>query len=491
MSGENEFWREFSARRAAEWQGALSKLLRFNTVSGEPDPEAVKAWRKKIAEGFDYLEALGKELGFATRRYEDRVVVIEHAGPEGAPVLGFPIHLDVVPAGEGWTRDPFGGDIAEGCIWGRGAQDDKGPIIQAIYGLLGAREFAKAAGGGAGATFDKTVRIIVVSEEELGVWDDIPYYFQFEKAPDFSIVPDATFPITVGEKGFVNLQVDFEWAPAIGAEFSIAAGERPNVVPAKAKLVAAPALVGDGGEGEIGAGLSKAPKPPRVEGNGRVEAEFYGVGAHGSLPHKGYNAARDALAKASEFPALRGNPAGRVLAWLAQVAGDLEGQFLGIAHRHEKVGKTTVNLGVLRADDHSAHAVLNIRNPIGLGCMEVERRVREAVDRLGDSTSGIVKREVRADLTSREPIYVDPEQFPEWIKPMQAAYTAVTGRPTELMTIGGTTFAKAFPNAVCFGPVDENEEEELAHQADERITLEAMQRNVEIYGRAIAGIALK
>ncbi|MDL4773963.1 MULTISPECIES: M20/M25/M40 family metallo-hydrolase [Thermomonosporaceae] len=35
-------------------------------------------------------------------------------------------HLDVVPArAEDWTRDPFGGEIADGCVWGRGAVDMK------------------------------------------------------------------------------------------------------------------------------------------------------------------------------------------------------------------------------------------------------------------------------------------------------------------------------------------------------------------------------
>lgn len=488
MTRDQDFWSRFAAARASEWHQSLSRLIQFNTVSGDARPEAYKAWRAKIAEGFQYLERLAKGMGFLTRQYEDRVLVIDHPGPVGAPVLGFPIHLDVVPAGEGWTRDPFGGEIADGAVWGRGTQDDKGPIIETIYALLGAVELSRESG----RPFNKTVRIIVVSEEELGLWEDIPYYFKLESPPSFSIVPDASFPITVGEKGFVNLNVDFEWTPGLPGEFKIEAGERPNVVPAKATLVAGAALLsGVKNIEEISADLSGAPKPPKIERNGRLAAEFYGVGAHGSLPHKGYNAARDALVKASELPALGASPAGRVLAWLGQVAADLDGDFLGIKHRHEKVGKTTVNLGVLRVGPSSAHAVLNIRNPLGLSCAEVETRVRAAVDKLGDATSGITRRDVRQDLTGREPIYVDPERFPEWIGPMREAYTAVTGRPTELMTIGGTTFAKAFPNAVCFGPVDENDEEELAHQADEHVTFAAMKRNIEIYGRAIVGIALE
>jgi acetylornithine deacetylase/succinyl-diaminopimelate desuccinylase-like protein len=37
-------------------------------------------------------------------------------------------HLDVVPAGDGWTRDPFGAEEADGCLWGRGALDMKATV---------------------------------------------------------------------------------------------------------------------------------------------------------------------------------------------------------------------------------------------------------------------------------------------------------------------------------------------------------------------------
>ncbi|MCH8334176.1 M20/M25/M40 family metallo-hydrolase [Candidatus Sumerlaeota bacterium] len=146
MSEDQAFWDGFSRKREDEWTQALSRLLQFDTVSGDPAPEAVKAWRAKISEGFAYLKQLAEGLGFVTRQYEDRVLVIEQAGPEGAPVLGLPIHLDVVPAGEGWVHEPFGGEIADGAVWGRGSQDDKGPIIEAIYALAGASEWAAVAG---------------------------------------------------------------------------------------------------------------------------------------------------------------------------------------------------------------------------------------------------------------------------------------------------------------------------------------------------------
>lgn len=485
MAESQDFWREFLLTRTDEAAGALSRLIQFDTVSGDKDPEAYRAWRAKIADGFAWLETHARSLGFVTRNHENRALVIEHAGPAGAPVLGFPIHLDVVPAGEGWTVPPFGGVIKDGQIWGRGTQDDKGPIIEAMYALVGARELAAKTG----RAFTKTVRILVFSEEECGEWDDIPFYFEREAPPDFSIVPDATFPITVGEKGVLNLAVDFAWTPQLADRFEIAAGERANVVPAKASLIVGPDFLA--GVDEIGDNLTAAPQKPKVaRGTNGLAIEFYGVGAHGSLPHKGYSAAADALALAAGIPAIHSHPACAALAWLARAAADLDGVFLGIEHRHEKVGRTTVNLGVLRGDRASLHAVLNIRNPIGIPCAGVESRVRASVEKLRSQTPGLTRAEVKPDRGHREPIYVDPERFPDWIGPMREAYTAVTSRPASLMTIGGTTFAKAFPNAVCFGPVDETDEQELAHEADERITLKAFARNIEVYGRAIVGIAL-
>ena len=487
MNDDQAFWKQFIEKNEMPAAEALAQILRIETVSGHEDPEEQKAWRSRIGEGMDNLEKLGRSLGLDVRRYENRVLVIEAPAAEGAKVLGFAIHLDVVPAGEGWTHDPFGGEIADGAIWGRGTQDDKGPIIEAIFALHGAMELARQSD----RRLVKTVRLMIFSEEECGFWEDIPYYFERESPPDFSIVPDALFPITNGEKGMINLNVNFEWEPTLEGLFKLSSGERPNVVPALATLAVGDLLLDGLTQPEgLGEDLITAPRKPEVNRvDGGIEIQFHGTGAHGSEPQSGYNAAADALAVAAQLPAMRQSPSGRALAWLAQAAGDCTGEFLGIDHEDPKVGATTVNLGVLRADEHSVHAILNIRNPIGLTCSEVQDRVRHAAGKLGRFTSGLTRNEVGSDLDFREPIYVDPAQFPEWIDPMRRAYEAVTGREAHLETMGGTTFAKAFPNAVCFGPTDYAEDKALEHQADEHVTLKAFSRNIEIYGRAIMGIA--
>jgi succinyl-diaminopimelate desuccinylase len=90
----------------------------------------------KEAGALALLEDRLKTLGFATHR----VTFSEKGTPDvenlyarigsGAPYFVFAGHTDVVPAGERaeWRSDPFGGEVADGMIWGRGASDMKGAI---------------------------------------------------------------------------------------------------------------------------------------------------------------------------------------------------------------------------------------------------------------------------------------------------------------------------------------------------------------------------
>lgn len=98
---------------------------------------------------------------------DHRVGWIEYGeGEEMAAVLG---HLDVVPEGGGWTYPPFGGEIHDGKMYGRGVLDDKGPVIGAIYGLKAIRD--------AGLKLDRRLRVIFGTDEENGS-SCVKYYIQ-------------------------------------------------------------------------------------------------------------------------------------------------------------------------------------------------------------------------------------------------------------------------------------------------------------------------
>ena len=74
--------------------------------------------------------------------------------------LHFNGHYDVVPAGSGWTVDPFGGEVRDGRIYGRGTCDQKAGIAASIYAIEAIRR--------AGLTLNGTLEQSATADEESG-----------------------------------------------------------------------------------------------------------------------------------------------------------------------------------------------------------------------------------------------------------------------------------------------------------------------------------
>lgn len=109
------------------------------------------------------------------------------------PAFAFNSHLDVVPAGDGWSRDPFVLAAADGRLYGRGACDAKGPIaamIEAVGMLAGAQ-----------SEWRGTLAAIFVADEEVGSLGARHYA---ETAPGFDCVvvgePTGNAPV-IAHKG--------------------------------------------------------------------------------------------------------------------------------------------------------------------------------------------------------------------------------------------------------------------------------------------------
>ena len=111
----------------------------------------------------DVLEGALKLLGFSCRR-----LVFEEPGAEavdnlyarigtGAPLFCFAGHTDVVPPGGQWKSDPFGAEIREGMLYGRGAADMKSAI--AAFAAAAARVLAEGAPKG-------SISFLITGDEE-------------------------------------------------------------------------------------------------------------------------------------------------------------------------------------------------------------------------------------------------------------------------------------------------------------------------------------
>jgi succinyl-diaminopimelate desuccinylase len=110
-------------------------LVRIPTVNppGEAYADCAGLIGTRLAaRGFavEYLRAAGARADSARYPRTNVVARIEGAGP--GPCVHFNGHIDVVEPGQGWTVDPFAGEIRDGRIYGRGTCDMKGGIAAAI-----------------------------------------------------------------------------------------------------------------------------------------------------------------------------------------------------------------------------------------------------------------------------------------------------------------------------------------------------------------------
>lgn len=473
----------------------LQQLVAIPSVNpvgaASPGPEARAALRWM-------LEHAGA-LGFRTQNLDDMVGFVEY-GPADAPeVVAVLAHLDVVPAGEGWTHPPFAGAISDGMIWGRGVEDDKGPAVSALYAIKAISDL--------GLPLHRRIRLILGTLEESGDWSDIRHYEAREGRPTMGFTPDAHFPVICGEKGILNVTFRAQEParnPASTRRPGLHvttwhAGSAPNIVPAFAWAALSldsrplePALVSlqrsarrfaqhhpDSQLQVMRAELFQERYPQEeLPADAQLVIAAVGKESHGALPWDGHNALQDLINFLAACK-VSNNAVGRLVHFTARHLGvGWDGAGLGIAAEHEKLGPTTVNLGMARGDAQQASITLNIR----LTPPHTVASLSEQLRRIGEE-AGL---QVEIDPTAMNPLFVD-ERDP-LVVGLQRAYQMVTGRPAACAYIGGTTYAKAFPRMVAFGPLMPDEPM-LAHQVDERVSLDSLVRNTEIYALALYFLA--
>jgi len=132
----------------------LAGLVRFPTVNPPGDEGTLAA---HVAER---LQALGFSVQVEDVLPGRPNVLARLHGRTGTPTVLFNTHLDVVPPGAGWTRDPFAAEIVEGRLYGRGALDAKGSLAGF---LLAAEALARC-----GIPLDGDLVVTAVMDEEVG-----------------------------------------------------------------------------------------------------------------------------------------------------------------------------------------------------------------------------------------------------------------------------------------------------------------------------------
>lgn len=400
--------------------------------------------------------ALGRRLGLRTADLDGRAGYVEFGDGDGyVAVLG---HVDTVPPGPGWTRSPWG-EVVEGRMYGRGAVDDKGPMVTALHALAAIRD--------ADIVLERRARIVVGTDEETS-GDSIGRYRSREPDPVAGFSPDAVFPVVHAEKGLLWSEWRRRLGPPDGPVRVVSAtgGDAPNMVPDRAT-----AVLHVDEPGTTARLLREEGCLAEIDG-ATVRVTAFGAASHGSRPELGVNAIGRLLAAID-----RAGPGGDVGAVIGFLNATL-GRAPGGGAIDLPAPDVTVNIGLLALDGGCVRLVLDIRYPAPLALGEVEAAVERAAAEGGFETGR---------LTAADPLWADPSG--SLVASLLEVYRAETGDlAANPVSIAGTTYAKAMPRTVAFGP-RMPETPDLTHAPDEAIDVDGLAALVRIYARAIRALA--
>jgi succinyl-diaminopimelate desuccinylase len=452
-----DFYQEASKRKE-ELVKTLQELVRIPSLY---DPETIAPnapFGKTLREALDYMLNMAKTDGFKVRDLEGYAGVIEFG--EGSEIMGVLGHLDVVPVGKGWSVDPFSATIKDGYIIGRGSQDDKGPSVAAYTAMKILKD--------SGYKPQKRVFMILGTDEESGM-ACMKYYQKHGEIPNFGFVPDADFPVIYGEKGILQLDVLGHKKTQI---VSLKAGERPNICIGEASVV----MSGEAKKELFDFYLKSNQLVGQVEKTAQGASYFIkGKYAHGSTPQEGINAAWHCL----NFVSAAYHD--EVATELARLLKEYRGDALGIRYFGSHMGFLTMNLGVISIENDDFHLVLDIRYPQETNEVVIIENIQKAFNERLSSFKVSIQ-------GHKGPLFVDPKT--KLVSTLEKIYRDYSkDDQSQLMTMGGGTYARSFDNFVAFGAEFPLRKRPSwvgnVHQADEGYEIEQLVMATAIYAQAI------
>lgn len=424
----------------------IDELIKIKSVSSVDKVTSSKA--------LEYILNRAEQMGFKTKNING---VAGHAEfGEGEELVGVLAHVDVVPAGDGWSVEPYQLTEKDGRLYGRGIVDDKGSAVVALYCLKAMKD--------SGIVPKRRIRVIFGAGEEIGM-NDMQTYFNSEEIPSMSFTPDSEYGICNREKGILQLEISSSTHDGTTLT-ELHAGNAVNAVPSKAY-----ALI-DCTENEDHQLRRFADAKPgeydfiyTMDG---LQIVAKGKAAHGSTPEEGLNSATHLIRiLAANFGQI---VLGSLCGFIDDAIGlETDGLSLGIACSDKESGALTVNLGTVDINENVSRATIDIRYPVTADSTEIFEKVCERASYDGLRTKV---------LNHEQPLSVD-ENTPI-ISILKSAYKTVTGKDAKLYSTGGGTYARTLDNkGVAFGPVFEGDECHI-HDKDESISKENFLKHAQI-----------
>ena len=170
---------------------SLRKWIQINSIYDQNSVSKDAPFGQGVKEALRYIANLALEDGFEVDTCEGYCTEISFGQ---GPLIAVYAHADVVPVSGTWKHEPFGAEIENEIMYGRGTSDDKGPGIAAFYALKALRDNNLINGY-------KVSLVFGGNEEKGGACLDHYFNVMHKPYPKYGFTPDADFPLIYGEKG--------------------------------------------------------------------------------------------------------------------------------------------------------------------------------------------------------------------------------------------------------------------------------------------------
>ena len=429
----------------------LQKWIQIDSVYDESTKTEEKPFGQGVYNALDFIATLAESEGFNVDRCDNYCTEISFG--EG-DLIAIYAHADVVPVSGKWDYEPFGGEIVDEIMYGRGTSDDKGPALAAFYALKALKDNKLIDG--------YKVSLVIGGNEESGSKCLEHYFHKLNKPyPKYGFTPDGDFPLIYGEKGITGFMhnLDIKRDEII----SIKGGVALNSVIDEVRCV----LKHDFKLSEACERFFSLVniRYHYLPGQELDEIVVYGKSSHGSLPHLGINAALYLLKFLGWY--YHDDYLSTIASWYLDPNGRIFDCYYNGEHLHE----TTYNVGLINFEAGKLTLVINFRYPENCDPREVEKKMNQ-------KNLGQIK-----FFGYGQPLLLDPKS--QMIQTLYKVYQEETGDySTPIMTIGGGTYARESKNTIAFGSHFPGREDNI-HSPNEKIHLEDYLSSQSIYARAI------
>ena len=438
-----------------EWAAVDS----ITTQDAEMKKKLLRLWKEEAL-------SMAASMGFVTKNYENYVGAVDFNEKEKA--LDILAHLDVVPVSDEWTvTKPFEPIIKDGKLYGRGASDDKGPAVTALYAMKAVKDL--------NIPLNKNVRLILGTDEECGS-SDIKYYYDREEEAPMTFSPDADFPLINVEKGSFKpeFRAEFVEDKKLPRIVSVNSGVKVNVIPDRASAViegiSYNELLGYCERKFLPLGITYK----ITEEDNKCVINIRGTGAHAAYPESGNNALTAMLELLCEMPFAESEGFKRLCAVNKLFPhGDYKGKAIGVNISDEVSGELTLSFTIFEYNMTSLKGTFDCRAPL---CATNENLRDVVAKNLKDN--GIIL----------EPCEVLPghhvDENSEFVQTLLSCYEKYSGQKGECLAIGGGTYVHNLKNGVAFGCTMPGTDNNM-HGDDEFAVVDELILSAKIFTEAI------